>query len=815
MRMELLAPAGDLDAAYAAFHYGADAIYLGLRRFSARAEAANFSLDELSEITAFAHAATPRRSVFVALNTLVMDDELDEAIESLATISAVGVDAVIVQDIGIARLARRHFPGLELHASTQMAIHNPAGALAARAMGFSRVTLARELTRREVEKIVRESGLAVEVFIHGALCYSYSGLCLYSSMLRERSGNRGKCAYPCRDTFEGVGADARYPFSMKDLALTADVLKARDAGVFSFKIEGRKKSALYVAAVTRYYRSLLDKRLSPDAKREAEEDIKTIFSRPWTDLYAKSAFNRSVTDAEVVGHRGAPIGTVQEIVRPGRDAWVRFKTGRRIERHDGIQTDVPGQGRPFGFPVDRLRLAGARGKRPDEVYEAPAHEVIDVLLPREHPEIAVGATLYCSSSQEVKQRYRFPRPKPGAFKVRTPVGVVVEVEAQAVTVCAQVARRPGRAMSATASLEGTFEPSQDAVKADLAIRGAFEKLGDSRFELADYVIRNPVGLFVPISLMNRLRREVMSSLADRMDEESHRNIQVIRTAEAITGHGHDPVKPLWSLKVDRLDHLAALGEDDYRATEEVIVEVQRDPLPALLEALTGLGEALGGRGRIRLSLPILAREWEWSPLEDKVKALSEAGWARWESASLWGQIWLSRSGIATNLTTDWPVYVTNRSAARQVVEMGVERFTLSPDDDRHNIKGLIKQFPDRATIIVYQDTPLFISENCALAAMERTCPADPDCRDSERDWVSGSGENVRLVQQGCRTLLLNQVPFCLSKRLSELREMGARHFRADFINRRYDPAKVRAIWLALRQGDTIRGHEGNFARGMQ
>ena len=393
--------------------------------------------------------------------------------------------------------------------------------------------------------------------------------------------------------------------------------------------------------------------------------------------------------------------------------------------------------------------------------------------------------------------------------------MVVEVEAQAVTVCAQVARRPGRAMSATASLEGTFEPSQDAVKADLAIRGAFEKLGDSRFELADYVIRNPVGLFVPISLMNRLRREVMSSLADRMDEESHRNIQVIRTAEAITGHGHDPVKPLWSLKVDRLDHLAALGEDDYRATEEVIVEVQRDPLPALLEALTGLGEALGGRGRIRLSLPILAREWEWSPLEDKVKALSEAGWARWESASLWGQIWLSRSGIATNLTTDWPVYVTNRSAARQVVEMGVERFTLSPDDDRHNIKGLIKQFPDRATIIVYQDTPLFISENCALAAMERTCPADPDCRDSERDWVSGSGENVRLVQQGCRTLLLNQVPFCLSKRLSELREMGARHFRADFINRRYDPAKVRAIWLALRQGDTIRGHEGNFARGMQ
>ena len=815
MKIELLSPAGDLDAAYAAFHYGADAIYLGLKRFSARAEAANFNAEELSEIVGYAHAATPRRSVFVAVNTLVMDDELDDAIETLALAADMGVDAVIVQDIGIARLVSRYFPGLEMHASTQLAIHNVAGALAAKELGFSRVTLARELTLREVESIVRDGGLAVETFIHGALCYSYSGLCLYSSMLRGRSGNRGKCAYPCRDTFEGCGDGGSYPFSMKDLALTSEVLKARDAGVFSFKIEGRKKSALYVAAVTRYYRELLDRKLSPDAKREAEEDIKTIFSRPWTDLYAKSSRNRSVTDAEVVGHRGAPIGAVQDIVKQGRDEWLRFKSTRRIERHDGIQTDVPGQGRPFGFPVDRLRIAAASGRKAEETFEAPPREVIEVLLPREHPRIEKGAPLYCSSSQEVKQRYRFPRPKPGSFKVRRPVTVTVEVDAHTLKATAQVTPVIGE----TVSLDGYFELSRDPDSVNQAVRVAFDKLGDTRFELAHFELRNPSRLFIPVSLINRLRREVMANLDHRLQDEQRRFVQSIQSQEIIRpahrAAPHVVAKSGWILKVDRVLHLSALEAEDYRDMDEVIVEIQRDALPALEESLAVLSAGLG-RERIRLALPLMAREWEWSALAEKARTLTSKGWTRWEIASLWGKSLLSQGGpVATCLTTDWPVYVANRAAARQCGDMGIERFTLSPDDDRHNMRQLLSQYPDQATVIIYQDSPLFISENCALAAAARTCPAGPDCRDSERDWVSGNGENVRLVQQGCRSILLNQVPFSLCKRVGDIRDMGALHFRADFIYRRYEPLAVRSLWRALRRGDPVRGHEANFMRGMQ
>lgn len=805
MKLELLAPAGDLEAAFAAFHYGADAIYLGLKRFSARAEAANFTPEELGEITAFAHQCTPRRSVFVAMNTLVLDDELDDAVEALATVSKTGVDAVIVQDLGVARLVRRHFPELALHASTQLAIHNVEGALAAQRLGFSRVTLARELTLGEVGTLVRESGLDVETFIHGALCYSYSGLCLYSSLLRGRSGNRGRCTYPCRDSFagQGIGADGRYPFSMKDLALTGDVVKLRDAGVFSFKIEGRKKSALYVAAVTRYYRQLLDNQISPAARREAEEDIKTIFSRPWTDLYVKSARNRSVTDVEVVGHRGAPIGVVQDILKLGRDEWVRFKTQRRIERHDGIQTDVPGQGRPFGFPVDRLRLAGGRGKQPEEVFEAPAQAVIEVSLPPDHPVIEPGAPLYCSSSQEVKQRYRFPRPKPGVYRVRTPIDVVVQVNPNRLVARASVKR----GMGAAAVLEGTFEASRDPAKIEVAAREAFGKLGESRFDLAEFTLSNPEGLFVPVSLLNRLRREVVAKLEESLEADHQKAVQVIKELEQRGAPPQAPESECWSLKVDRLSHLSALEESDWKGLSEVVVGIQHDALPDLLAGLSALAERVGSE-KIRLALPLMMREWEKADCQAKRAALQGAGWTRWEGAAL-------SDWPTGDLTTDWTLYVTNRSAARQLLELGVVRFTVSPEDGRDNLDSLLHQFPDRATVVVYQDSPLFISENCALAAMAGRCPAGADCKDSEREWVSGSGETIRLIQQGCRTIAINVKPFVLTRWLDELREMGARYFRADFINRRYEPAEVRRLWRVIRRGNPVPGYDGNYRQGMR
>src|SRR5262249_17412254 len=221
---------------------------------SARAEAENFTPAELSEITAYAHSLSPRRRVFVTINTLIRQDELPELLDTLGELTAAGVDAVIVQDLGVLHAIRRWFPKLELHASTQMAVHNQAGVVALKGLGFSRVVLARELTAEEVAAITGESsGVETEGFVHGALCYAYSGRCVLSAQTLGRSGNRGKCSYSCRDSFEVTGApmtlrdgspvrrDPRegFPFSMKDLALPDHLPSLRSAGVACFKIEGR------------------------------------------------------------------------------------------------------------------------------------------------------------------------------------------------------------------------------------------------------------------------------------------------------------------------------------------------------------------------------------------------------------------------------------------------------------------------------------------------------------------------------------------------------------------------------------------------
>src|SRR5205085_4977261 len=249
---------------------------------------------------------------FVTINTLIRQDEIAELVEAIATLAAIGVDALIIQDLGVYHLVREYFPRLELHASTQLSVHNRAGAETLHRLGFQRVVLARELTFEEVRDITATAGIETEVFIHGALCYSYSGICLFSAQTLGRSGNRGKCSYSCRDSYEVEGAplelrdgtttkrDPRqgFPFSMKDLALPDHLPALQAAGVSCFKIEGRKKSPLYVATTTSYYRRLLDGTLAADDRPEVEADLQTVFSRPWTHLFVQSHTDKEVADRD-------------------------------------------------------------------------------------------------------------------------------------------------------------------------------------------------------------------------------------------------------------------------------------------------------------------------------------------------------------------------------------------------------------------------------------------------------------------------------------------------------------------------------------
>jgi putative protease len=826
--VELLAPAGGLEAAYAAFHFGADAVYLGLKKFSARAEAENFTLEELDEITAYAHQLTSRRRIFVTINTLIRQDELSELIESLAALDEIGVDAVIVQDLGVYRALRQHFPKLELHGSTQMAVHNGAGARVLRRLGFRRVVLARELTFEEVQDVTASGGTETEVFIHGALCYSYSGLCLFSAQTLGRSGNRGKCAYSCRDAFAVTeapltlrdGSAVRrdptqgFPFSMKDLALPDHLPALRAAGVSCFKIEGRKKSPLYVATTTDYYRRLLDGTLDGGKRPQVEADLQTVFSRPWTRLFVQSHTDKEVADRDTVGHRGTPVGHVQAVLS-GREPRLRFHTRRHLQKHDGLQIDLPVLGKPYGFAVERLWLAGTRkSARPREVFEAPAETLVEVRLPRDHPDIPRGAPVYCSSSQAVKQKYRYARPKPGQWHSIKPLHVEATVaESQlavrAWTDDAQVSR----------VVPVPFQRAQDTDALHDTVRSCFSRLGQSRFALASLRWMNPVGGFVPASLLNRVRRDVVTVLEAALREA--RRLRVNRVVEEVLPPTAPPKtsEPFrWSIKVDRIGSLDAFEEADWRNLDEVVIDIARDHPGLLRDRIEQLGQQLG-EGRIRLALPAVTREWERRGIVHKIAALRQDGWTRWEAANLsaWDDLGIDPVAPAADidLATDWSVYVINRLAAQQLLAMGVTRFALSPEDGRENWRSLLAEFNRQAVLIVYQDTPLFMAESCAYANLIGGCPGKSNCRFESMQMVSSHGEAVTAIDYHCRTIVLNQGPFCLSDRLAELAQAGASLLRADFIYRPYDPAVVRDLWRQVRAGRPIKGgHAANWDRGI-
>lgn len=341
---ELLCPVGSMEALTAAVQNGADAVYMGGQKFNARQYASNFDRKALKQAVEYAHLRGVR--VYITVNILVADSELKGAVEYLEYLYHTGVDAVIVQDLGIAALAKKCFPGLEVHASTQMTIYDPEGAIFLRDVGIDRVVAARELNIGDAVRIKKVSGLTVEVFVQGALCMSYSGQCLMSSIIGGRSGNRGKCAQPCRKWYSIVDRDKGsrvcrqgYLLSPRDLFTLDNMDRLLDAGIDSFKIEGRMKRPEYVAAATRVYREAIDNYLSSgnigDTAR-GKDILLRVFNRGFTKGYILSAGRQEFLSGDRPDNRGVPVGRVVQS-RPGR---VAIKLDRKLNHGDGIEIDT-------------------------------------------------------------------------------------------------------------------------------------------------------------------------------------------------------------------------------------------------------------------------------------------------------------------------------------------------------------------------------------------------------------------------------------------------------------------------------------------
>jgi len=747
MDCELLAPAGDFETALAAFDAGADAVYCGLSDFSARAFATNFSLDHLKDLVRYAHTQTsqtsqtsqapqtfPRR-VYVTFNTIIDEANFEEAIDRLSRLERSGVDAIIVQDLGVARICRKFFPELTLHASTQLVAHNLEGVLALKEIGFSRVVLARELSLAEITQIKQRCGdVELEVFVHGALCYSISGLCLYGAMEKGRSGNRGKCPYCCRQKLEkevGVGErkvnSPLYPFSMKDLRLGEDVRKLADAGVASLKIEGRMKSPLYVASVVKWYRQYLDSaaKNAENAKSRwvTASDLETVFSRRTTELLLNSSTSQplnsstssSPIDPDSLGHLGTPIGTVKRITRDreGR-AWLRFHTMRALEKHDGLQFDaLTDEGRHFGFGIQEMRQAISRAP----VFEVGAGEDVEVLLPEQEVvgrsgsgrmdfknstvqpstfNLQPGSTIYCSMSNAVKRKFPVPSFRSSDYPGFVSVDIEVGIEAACIR---------AKAQEAEVEIRGTFDAAKNPEKTFASVEKAFSKLGETDYRLGKLTLVDPDRRFAPMSVLNDLRRDLIEKL--NVARETARQVKVDDAvdslAELSSGSSSDEMRVLKTVKI-RADQSVPVGTWD-----EIIVAINLESAPDTLRALreTSVSSCSAGGEPLRLSLPVWNGELEFSKLRTKVKSLIREGYTKWECSDL-ATLRLLKSCGVTDITADWTLYAFNASALAELAEKGVRRFVASPENNRENLAYLAES-GYAVEFLKQQSTPLFIS----------------------------------------------------------------------------------------------------------
>ena len=510
LKAELLVPVGNQDALKAAVLSGADAIYLGGQKFNARGRADNFNNEQLIEAIRYAHLYGVK--VYVTFNTLIKQKELSEARDFAEFLYHNHCDAVIVQDLGLAAMIKKYFPQLELHASTQMTIHNLEGVKMLEDLGFKRVVLARELTLEEIEYIAQNTSLELETFIHGALCVCYSGQCLMSSILGGRSGNRGLCAQPCRLPYrlekEGVEGSYRdvkkgYLLSTRDLATYSFLDKLIKVGVKSFKVEGRLKRPEYIGVVTGIYRKILDNIYQgsiPAYSPEDEESLLQIFNRGgFCSGYYFGTNNKQLTSVDRPDHWGIRIGKVVAV----RNNWIDVELESSLEVGDGIRF-INSQSGEWGQEVTRMKDSCGR-----ELSRAIPGTVVSIKRILKHKTLHPGAQVWRISqksqleqaSAQFNSKYakKIPVSIRGVFKV----GQVPLIEMEDL-----------KGVKGIAIGQQKVEAARRAPLSREDIEKQIDRLGNTPFEIERIDIDMDDRVFVPLSLINELRRSAVSDLMD-------------------------------------------------------------------------------------------------------------------------------------------------------------------------------------------------------------------------------------------------------------------------------------------------------------
>ena len=794
-RVEILAPAGSMECLKAAIAAGADAVYTGGALFGARAYAHNLTEEELLEVIDYVHLHG--RRLYLTVNTLIKDREMEKQMyDYLLPYYRQGLDAVIVQDIGLFRFIRKHFPDLPIHASTQMTLTGVDGAKFLEKEGAQRIVTSRELSMAEVKKIADETELEIESFVHGALCYCYSGQCLFSSFIGGRSGNRGQCAQPCRLLYRTPEAKRpQYLLSLKDICTLELIPEMIESGIYSFKIEGRMKKPEYAAAVAFQYRKYADLYLKYYEECPAEEDPAAYAMKKYRvreedrqmllDLYNRGGFHtgyyhtqngREMISLNRPNHAGVP--AVKVLAKKGRNV-----TAKAL-------TDL--------YPQDIIELPMRKGREKADNYTCKdaVRKGMNVQIPVfadtpfKRDEIWMrtrNSTLIDTLREEfvngkIKERIC------GTFRLYPQEKATLTVKCR------------------DAEITVAGEKAQEALSQPMSrerIEKQLRKTGNTEFEFSFLKAEIGEKVFLPMQSLNELRREALETLEKVICEKYRRSGEVKDPEEDKTELSmEEEVLSGWTASVRTAEQMEVILEEE--AIGRIYVDCTMFPRiwekDSYVECITKVHAA--GK-EIYLVMPYIFRERTRKQYEAAYNRIFGAGWDGILIANYESFAFLKEHGYTGRIMTDYNLYEFNQESRKFWKEKGVFEFTAPVELTERELQDLrVKD----GEVIVYGYLPMMISAGC-IQKTTRGC-----LKKSGQTTITDRYRNPFVVKNECDycyNILYNYVPLYLGDRMEEVYQIGPGRIRLMFTTERQQ--EVRQILSAYFEGKEL--PEGTYTRG--
>ena len=753
-KVEILAPAGSFESFIAAINAGADAVYAGGPAFGARAFATNFTEEKLLEAIDIAHLYG--RRFYLTVNTLVKDGEIERLYKYLKPLYEHGLDAVIVQDMGVMNIIRRDFPGLGIHASTQTTVTNKEGALFLKEQGAERVVPARELSLKEVNDIYNETGMEVECFVHGALCYCYSGQCLMSSLIGGRSGNRGQCAQPCRLMYN-VNGNKKYFMSLKDICTLDIIPDLIDAGIYSFKIEGRMKKPEYVASVTSMYRKYADLYLKKGRKgynvsKEDREMLMDIYNRGnFSDGYYNRRNGKDMVCLNRPNHTG--VSALKVVNQQGNKVIVKALTS--INKGDVIELSTKGDSRLNNYTIgqdynkgDKLTLNVARGVvfKKENILNRIRNEKLLNYIDDTYVNISL--------KQKAKAKIIL---KPG---------------------CKMELHLTGMGTDITVYSEEDVQEALSKPLDESRIVKQLNKTGNSRFEFTsiDTVVSGNV--FVPMAAVNELRRKGIEELQKAICEQYRRNPVALNdlinendTDDKVFSNDKN-----FTVVVETLDQLKAVKT--YGKVKRVYVNstMERDFFKND-EVFALLRELKSSDMEVYLGMPYIFREDAIELFYDNLKMLYN--FDGFLVRNFESYRFLRQNGF-DNMILDRNMYVFNNEAKDFWKKENVYQYTVPAELNLKEIKTLKSH---EMELNVYGRTPVMISAQC-IKKTSKGCDRIPVIINmADR---TGESYSVKNCCGFCYNVVYDTKPVYICDMHDELEEVAPMAYRLDFSTEGYN-----------------------------